>query len=141
MTTDLTEIYACLDAYEAFVIAQALRGLDAVTTEAEESMRSTLAHGDQTGATRAGYRAYAVGPGRTGSAELLGAVAAVDALNPGHAAVSHGSMGAHSLGVIFTCPTDYQQKLETERAGLKAVLGPTLDAFRDELTARAAKGA
>lgn len=140
MKLDLASLIARLDAYEAFVTEQAMRGLDAVTTEAEETMRGTTAHGDITGATRAGYRAYVVGQGRNGSSELLGAAAIVDALNPGHSAVGGVQLGRESLGVIFTCPTDYQWKLETERAGAKAVLGPTLDSYRDELTARAARG-
>ena len=140
MSVDLTEVLASLDAYEAWAIERAMRGLQAVTDEAEAAMQGTLAHGDITGATRAGYRAYVVGPGQSGAAELASAVAAVEAKNPGHSATGGGQLGQGSLGVIFTCPTDYQQDLETEHAGQKAVLGPTLDAYRDELTARAARG-
>jgi hypothetical protein len=136
---DLSDVMARLDAYEAFVIAQIQRGAGAAASEAEAAMHGTLAHGDVTGATRAAYRAYVVGPGQSGATEISEAAAVVEAKNPGHAATSHGTL-AGDVGVIFTCPTDYQRLLETENAGQKAVLGPTLDAFRDELTARAAKG-
>jgi hypothetical protein len=139
MSTDISDLLARLDAYEAYALAQAQRGAAAVAGEAEQAMQSTLAHGDVTGATRAGYRAYVVGPGQSGASELAGAVAAVEALNPGHSATSSGRL-AGDVGVVMTCPTDYQADLEKQQAGLKAVLGPTLDAFRDELTARAARG-
>lgn len=140
MRLDIRDMLAKLDAYLDYAQVQALAGLDAATTGVEEVMRGTTAHGDITGATRAGYRAYAVGAGRTGATELSGAAAIVDALNPGHSAAASGTLGAQSIGVILTCPTDYQYKLETERAGAKAVLGPTLAAYRDELTQRAARG-
>jgi hypothetical protein len=137
---DLTEVLARLDAYESFVVARVTAGLGAAAVEAESAMQGTLAHGDVTGATRAGYRAYVVGPGHTGATELSNAAASVEALNPGHSATAQGTLGG-DVGVVFTCPTDYQRLLETEGAGLRAVLGPTLDTFRDALTARAAKGA
>jgi hypothetical protein len=140
MSTDIRELLARADAYEAYVLAQIQRGASAVAAEAEAAMHATLAHGDRTGATRAGYRAIVVGPGQDGAAELSSAAAAVEDKNPGHSATASGRL-AGDVGVIFTCPTDYQQKLEEEQAGLKAVLGPTLDTYRDELTARAAKGA
>ena len=140
VSTDIRELLARADAYEAFVLAQIRRGVTPTASEAEAAMHATLAHGDVTGATRAGYRAIVVGPGQSGASEIAEAAAAVEALNPGHSATSHGRLEG-DIGVVFTCPTDYQQALETQQAGLKAVLGPTLDAYRDELTARAAKGA
>jgi hypothetical protein len=103
-------------------------------------MQDTWAHGDQTGATRAGYRAYVVGAGDSGAETLADAVAAVDDKNPGHAVTAGGQLSQGNLGVVMTCPTDYQEKLEKEEAGKRAVLGPTMDAYRDELTARAARG-
>jgi hypothetical protein len=139
MATDIAELIARADAYEAYVLAQIQRGASAVAGEAEAAMHATLAHGDVTGATRAGYRAYVVGPGQSGAAELAGAVDAVEAKNPGHSATSHGRLGG-DVGVIFTCPTDYHWELESEEAGKKAVLGPTFDTYRDECTARAARG-
>jgi hypothetical protein len=140
MSTDLSDVMARLDAYEAFVVAQVTRGASAGASEAEAAMHSTLAHGDVTGATRAGYRAYVVGPGQSGASAIAAAVEAVESKNPGRSATSSGQLNG-DVGVIFTCPTDYQRNLEEEGAGKRAVLGPTLDAFRDALTARAAKGA
>jgi hypothetical protein len=139
-TVDLTDLLARLDAYEAFVLAQIRRGAGAAASEAEAAMHSTQAHGDVTGATRAAYRAYVVSPGQSGASAIAEAVEAAEAKNPGRSATSSGTL-AGDVGVIFTCPTDYQRNLEEEGAGKRAVLGPTLDAFRDELTARAAKGA
>jgi hypothetical protein len=140
MSVDLSEVLDRLDAYEQWAMQRAARGLTAVAGEAEQAMQATLAHGDVTGATRAGYRAYVVSPGQSGAAEIAAAVSDVEAKNPGHAATSSGRLGEASLGVVFTCPTDYQQNLEEEEAGKKAVLGPTWDAYRDECTARAARG-
>lgn len=139
MSTDIRELLARADAYEAHVLAQIRRGVAPAAQQAQNSMQATMQHGDVTGATRAGYRAIVVGPGQDGAAQIAEAAAAVEALNPGHAATAHGRLEG-DVGVIFTCPTDYQASLETERAGAKAVLGPTWDAFRDELTARAARG-
>lgn len=140
MSVDLREVLARLDAYEAWATQRAARGLAGGAAEAEAAMQATQAHGDVTGATRVGYRAYVVGPGQDGAAELAGAVADVEAKNPGHSATSTGRLGEGNLGVIITCPTDYQYELEVENAGQRAVLGPTLDAYHGELTARAARG-
>jgi hypothetical protein len=140
MPTDIRDLLARADAYEAHVLAQVRRTSTAVAGEAEAAMQATLAHGDVTGATRAGYRAIVVGPDQSGASEISAAAAAVEAKNPGHSATSSGRLDG-DVGVVFTCPTDYQAELETQQAGLKAVLGPTLDTYRDELTARAARGA
>lgn len=140
MSVDISELLEGLDAYEAWAMQRAARGLAAVAEEAEQAMHATLAHGDVTGATRAGYRAYVVSPEQSGAGEIAAAVADVEAKNPGHSATSPGRLSEGSLGVIFTCPTDYQQDLEEEEAGKKAVLGPTWDTYRDECTARAARG-
>jgi hypothetical protein len=49
-------------------------------------------------------------------------------------------IGGESIGVILTSPTTYQQNLETDNAGQRAVLGPTLQAVADDLTRRAIEG-
>lgn len=140
LTTDVSSALAGLDAFAERCMAQARAGLTAVAGEAETAMHNTTAHGDRTGATRAGYRAYVVGMGASGSAVIGEAVAQVEAKNPGHSATSTGTIGAQSFAIILTCPTDYQEKLETQQAGEKAVLTPTFAAFVDEFTARAAEG-
>lgn len=107
-------------------------------------MRATQAHGDVTGATRAGYAAYVVSDAvvdqASAAAAIQRSVSDVQALNPYHVATVEGSLEVEGFGVVMTCPTDYQEKLETENAGAKAVLGPTLQANADVLTARAARG-
>lgn len=142
--TDLTAVLRGLEAYVANTEAQISHGLRQAAADAQAAMQQTSAHGDQTGATRAGYRAYVVGGTLLNEAAavaaLNSAVAAVEVRNPGHSATSEGTIGAESWGVVLTCPTDYQEKLEVENAGEKAVLAPTFAAYVDEFTARAAEG-
>ena len=144
LTTDITGALAGLEAFVAHTEAQIRRGLSNAAADAQSAMQQTSAHGDVTGATRAGYRAYVVSASLLDQASALqalnSAVAAVEARNPGHSATSEISISAESFTVVLTCPTDYQEKLETENAGEKAVLAPTLAAFTDEFTARAAEG-
>lgn len=120
------------------MLAGATAGLDAEAATLEEAMHATTAHGDITGATRAGYSARRVGLGADGAAAHAASVAAVEAHNPGASATA--PVAIDGLGVIVDCPTTYQEKLETEQAGRKAVLGPTLSAARLNLTAAAAAG-
>jgi hypothetical protein len=130
---------AALATLIAQVTARARAGLAAGAADMQTAMRQTSAYNDDSGATRAGTVAYVVGAGSTGAAELGAAVSAVERENPGHAATAGGVLSGE-LGVVATIPTDYQQYLESERAGQNAVLAPALAAFADELTARAAEG-
>jgi hypothetical protein len=144
LTTDISGALKGLDAFVARQEAKISRGLRAAASDAQSAMQQTSAHGDVTGATRAGYRAYVVGGSLGDQAAALqaisSAIAVVEAKNPGHSATAEGHIGADSWGVVLTCPTDYQRELETENAGEKAVLAPTFAAYVDELTARAAEG-
>jgi hypothetical protein len=144
LTTDVSGALHGLDAFVARQEAKISRGLRAAASDAQSAMQQTSAHGDVTGATRAGYRAYVVGGSLVDQAVALqaisSAIAVVEAKNPGHSATSEGTIGPDSWGVVLTCPTDYQRELETENAGEKAVLAPTFAAFQDEFTARAAEG-
>jgi hypothetical protein len=145
MSLDLTDILQHLDDMEdAWVRPRCRNGLRRVAADAEASMHATSAHGDITGATRAGYAAYVVSDSLVDQATALQAlntaVAAVESLNPGHSATAAGTLGCDGMGVILTCPTDYQYKLETERGGQKAVLTPTLQAYADDFTRAAASG-
>lgn len=139
MSIDLSDIFAGLAAFERKVLDGAAQGLAGAAAGITLDMRHTTAHGDVTGATRANYTAYQVGRGRDGSAELQYAISAVEALNPGHTAIEPVQIDAE-IGVILTSATDYQDKLETENAGQKAVLGPTLASSLDRLTRAAADG-
>jgi hypothetical protein len=140
MSLDISDVIARLDALEErWAAPRIVAGLGGVAQDAEASMEATTAHGDVTGATRAGYRAYVVTPDDSGLAVIGGALAAVESRNPGHGALGGGTL-AGQYGVVYTCPTDYQEKLETENAGQRAVLGPTLLQYADEATRRAAEG-
>jgi hypothetical protein len=133
-----------LDKYLESAEDRARRGLQAAAHDVTTALKSTTAHGDVTGATRAGYVAYVVGPDLLSQAAALQAlntsVAAVEARNPGESATAPGSLGSDSLGMVLTSPTTYQQNLETDNAGQRAVLGPTLQAVAADLTRRAAEG-
>lgn len=127
-----------LDRLHDVALGGAAQGLDQEAGTVTDSMRQTHVHGDVTGATRASYSARRVGLGETGATEHAASAAAVEALNPGHAASA--SVQIAGIGVIIDSATDYQEDLETENAGEKAVLGPTLAASHLELTAAAAAG-
>ena len=133
-----------LDKYLEFLEQRASDGLNAACVDATASLKATTSHGDITGATRAGYVAYVIGGSIIDEAKALQAlntsVAAVEALNPGESATGSGVIGADSIGAVLTSPTTYQQYLESEYAGMKATLGPTLAVEASEFTRRAAEG-
>lgn len=126
-----------LEQYRQATLRAALDGLKGAAAGITLEMRDTTAHGDVTGATRANYTAYAVGLGESGGTQVGRAVAAVEHFNPGHVARSSTGIPG-DVGVIITSFTDYQEKLETEGAGAKAVIGPTLQANTQRLTQAAA---
>lgn len=121
--------------------AQAVRGLVSAAPDAEATLRQTKAHGNVTGAARASYRAYVVGEGAPDeSATVSAALAAVNAKNPGAEALSDYTLPAGHLGVVLTGFTDYLTDLQTDNAGQKAALKPTLDAFAGRFVEAAAEG-
>lgn len=121
-------------------------GLHVAAPRVEGDLQATDAHGDQSGATRASYTAYVIGPNDTGSAEAAnGYAAAVGALEgfTGHSGkpLSEDSgielqEGEH--GILLTSFTDYQDKLETSNAGERATLGPILTHSANEITSTVA---
>jgi hypothetical protein len=110
-------------------------GLQAERGRIIDTMRSSDAHGVQTGATKASYQVAVVGAGLDGSAEASEAFAAVAELNPGH--VGRSSVEVEGVGVLLYSGTNYQSDLETQG---KAVLEPTLQSEKDVLTAAYARG-
>jgi hypothetical protein len=145
MSTDISAVLAKLESLEDDWSGPRIRaGLRVGAADAEAQLHATQAHGDITGATRAGYAAYVVSDATVDQAAAAAAiqrsVSAVQGLNPYHVDTAEGSLGVDGFGVILTCPTDYQVLLETENAGAKAALGPTLQTVADSLTARAANG-
>lgn len=138
ITINDTDLFARLDELvERHIPAQAEKGLQKQAAIAQSEMKATSAHGDITGATRDSYRAFVIGGSHTGASESASGYAAAQAAIAG-AVVSHGGaalsqdsgvhLGPDERGVILTSYTDYQDKLETDNAGAKAVLTPTLQA-------------
>ena len=115
------------------------RGLDQECARITDTMRQTSAHGSVTSATKASYSARRVGRGATGAVQHNASVAAVNTFNAGHVATSTVRIDGE-LGVIIDSATDYQRHLETNSAGARAVLGPTLQSEAGALTAAAARG-
>jgi len=114
----------------------------------ETHLADTQAHGDRSGATRASYRAYPIGPDRDGSAAATsGYAAAADHLaqfkgpHAGHAQRDDSgvTLAQDQRGIILTAYTDYQDELEQDNAGARATLGPTLQQDASQATAAVAR--
>jgi hypothetical protein len=144
MTYRITADLLPADDITALFASRAERGLRTIAPRIEQTMTQTRAHGDITGATRDGYRAYVAGSGlqaqASAEATLSGAIAAVERLNPGRSARAAWRVPSAFLALVLTSPTDYQYKLETENGGQKAVLGPTLAAFALAIARAAGEG-
>jgi hypothetical protein len=132
---DDTGLLAGLDKLLLHIPAQAEKGLQKQASIAQAEMEATTAHGDITGATRDSYRAFVIGGSHTGASEAASGYAAARAAI-GNAITTHGGqalsqdsgvvLGPDERGVLMTSYTDYQDKLEIDNAGQKAVLAPTL---------------
>lgn len=127
------------------ILPRALKGAEHALARAaddvEAALHATTAHGDVTGATRAGYTAGVVGPTLdTLSPGLSRGRAEVAARNPGHDQVSAIGATGEAVVVILTSPTDYQEKLSFDNAGAKDALGPTLERHAGALAQAAASG-
>lgn len=119
---------------------QATRGLESGSRDVQADMQATRQHGDITGATRASYRAYVVGPDIDESQAVSSALSAVGNLNPGAEAVQDYTLPANTLGVIITGFTSYLPDLQTDNAGRKGILAPTLFQWAPVLLQSAAEG-
>ena len=139
MSLNIANVLRALPGLRAHHEQQIRDGLDSVAADAQAILQSTTAHGDITGATRASYRAYAVGPGCDESGEVADGVTAVSRLNPGAEALRDYSLPA-TFGLILTGFTNYLPKLQFEYGGAKAALEPTLQIISDEATQAAARG-
>lgn len=142
MSLDLTDIERGLARMRQLQRDAIEEGLDTAAPTVQQAMQDTSAHGDMSGATRASYRAIPIGPDRDGSAQAAAGYAAAAAALAGYTGHAGQPLsqdsgvtltpGAH--GLLLTSFTDYQDKLETEHAGQKAVLGPTLQQFDHDIT-------
>lgn len=135
----MKELIAGLDRMRNAALDGARDGMKGPAAGVTFDMRDSPAHGDQTGASHANYAAYVVGRGETGALAVAASITAVETLNPGHVARGHVSIETE-LGVVITSFTDYQDKLETENAGAKAVLTPTVAQSGARFTRAAANG-
>jgi hypothetical protein len=142
MKTTIRDAVRGLRSLEGRAIRGAERGLAAQSGALVADLRATDAHGDVTGATRAGYTAGVQGPTLdTLSGAVATAAAEVERRNPGHSLVADvGERGAVEVAVVLTCPTDYQQYLSGNSAGARDALGPTLTRNAGRLTQAAAAG-
>lgn len=146
MSDDFGQILQRLDALEKRARAAALRGLRGAAAAMQRDAQETSAYKGMSGATRASTVAVVISAEDDGAGELQAAYQrAAEHLGGfvGHAGQPHlepaGSVSGDEIAVILTVPTDYIDKLETERAGEKAFLGPTFDAHRQRLAAAAAE--
>lgn len=114
-------------------------GLQGLCNTLSDAMQNDPAHGDVTGASHANYAAIPVGEGKTTTATVQSLVSVVEELNPGHSETS--TVDIPDIGAILTSATDYQWELETQYAGRKAVIGPTLQGSAIDFTRYAAEGA
>ena len=139
MPNDIPSLITRLETFRARSLDGMGKGLDEVCGEVTDEMRQTTVHGNVTYATRSSYNARRVGRGELGIAKFEASVAAVESLNPDHVGVAPVDVPGE-LGAIIDSATDYQWQLETEYAGEKAVLGPTLQRWALLFTAAAAVG-
>jgi hypothetical protein len=142
MKTTIRDAVRGLRSLEDRAIRGAERGLAPLCGALVADLRATDAHGDVTGATRAGYTAGVQGPTLdTLSGAVATAAAEVERFNPGHSQVQDvGERGAAEVAVVLTCPTDYQHYLSGNSAGARDALGPTLTRNAGRLTQAAAAG-
>lgn len=145
---DDSKLLAGLDRLLAHIPAQAEHGLAKQAELAESEMHATSAHGDVTSATRASYRAFVIGGAQTGDgaaasgyAAAQAAIASATGKRSGHALSQDSgvALDADDRGVLLTSYTDYQDKLEVEHAGAKAVLAPTLQQHAQQFTQAVAR--
>lgn len=135
----MKELIAGLQRFRAAQRRGMVDGLQRLCNTLSDAMQNDPAHGDVTGASHANYAAIPVGEGADTAATVQSMVAVVEELNPGHSET--GTVNIPDIGAIITSATDYQWELETQYAGRKAVIGPTLQGSATDFTRYAAEGA
>lgn len=142
MIADIQPLLDGLTRFRTVALRGAFKGLGKMAIIYSNTMESDPAHGNVTGATHANYAAIPVAAilGETGASTVQRQVAVVEALNPGTSDTEPLTLPDTTLAVILSSATDYQYKLETENAGQKAVLGPTIAGAGDDFTRAAAEG-
>ena len=141
MSNDFDPILAALDSILVPAIEEALAaGLQSGAEQLQSLAQATSAYNDDTSATRSGTVAYAATPQDDGSAAFDAALAAVEAHNPGHGqSVGIGeSVDENSYAVVLTSATDYINHLESDHAGARAFIAPTMQQNAPQITAAVA---
>lgn len=142
MIADIQPLLDGLTRFRTVALRGALKGLGPMAIIYSNAMGDDPAHGNVTGATHANYAAIPVYAafGETGASTLQSQVSVVESLNPGTSDTEPLTLPDSVIAVILSSATDYQYKLETENAGQKAVLGPTIAGAGDDFTRAAAEG-
>ena len=141
ITVDTSELDTGLERFRSQVVVEGGKsGLGVLCTLLSDVMQQDQAHGDVTGASHANYAAYPVGEGDTGESIAQSQASVVEQLNPGHSALAPLSFPKDAIGAVVSSATDYQEKLETEEGGRKAVIVPTLQQSAQDFTRYAAEG-
>jgi len=146
LTFDDSQIRAGLERFLQAQLQGIEEGLAQASPVVTDAMQTSPAHGDQSGASHASYRAYVIGGTHDGSSEAASGYAAAQSALAGFTGHTGQPLRQDSgvvlsegeRGVILTSFTDYQDKLEQSD---KAVIGPALQQYHDFFTKSAADGA
>lgn len=121
-------------------------GLRRGAAQAERILQDTRAHGDQTGATRDSYRVYADVDAESAAASGYAAAQEALAAHGRRGFTVEGSAGRGSVSVrqderavVYTGFTSYLPSLQTDNAGQKAALAPTLQETAASITGAVAE--
>lgn len=126
MKTNIRGALKGLNTLRDRAVAGAEAGMAAIAPTIEQRMSSTQVHGDDTGATRAAYVAYASGPNRDGSAAATAAAAAANARNPDHGLAEDVGDTGGDVVLIATSATDYSRYLVETRGGRNDAITPAI---------------
>jgi hypothetical protein len=136
---DLTAVFAVLDKLPGIIGEVCQAGVDAIAPQVQLAMQSSPAHGDDSGASHASYRALTA---TNADAEAASGFAAAEAALAA-APAGHGSAVRQDTGItqaegeavmVLTDFASYGRERETAEAGKRAVEGPTLLQFGPSIT-------
>lgn len=138
ITQDATSAIAALDRLPSVVGEVCQAGLDQIAPAVQQAMQDSAAHGDRSGASHASYRALTATNAAQAAASGYAAAAAALSANPayGYAVMQSTGIvqGADEKVMVLTDFTSYGADRETAQAGKKAVEGPTLQAYSQQIT-------
>lgn len=139
ITHDVSSAFAALDRLPAVVEQINQAGVDSIAPDVTRAMQDTAAHGDISGASRGSYRALTKTNASTEAASGYAlASAALSSAPTGYGQAVRTPTGiAQNEGnvvMVLTDYTSYGQDRETAEAGKRAVEGPTLIQFSQQIT-------